>query len=74
MGRLMARQMVGDDDDVYRLRVELRSPDYKGDTVHFYGPFNSIGSARGQRTVYAKKSWVKSAQIQTAYTEWSDVQ
>lgn len=70
----MARQMVGDDDDVYRLRVTLERPDYKGDTVQFYGPFNSIGAARGQRTVYEKRSWVKDAQIQSAHTVWSDVQ
>ncbi|MGV9546815.1 hypothetical protein [Streptomyces ardesiacus] len=70
----MARQMVGDGDDVYRLRVELHRPDWQGETVQFYGPFNSIGAARGQRTVYAKRSWVKDVQIQTAYTEWSDVQ
>jgi hypothetical protein len=66
--------MVGDDDDVYRLRVTLSRPNHNGDTVLFYGPFNSIGSARGQRTVYAKQKWVQAAQIQCAYTEWSDVQ
>ncbi|MFB7114077.1 hypothetical protein [Streptomyces sp. NPDC056291] len=70
----MARQMVGDGLDVYRLRVTLRSPDYKGDTVHFFGPFNSIGAARARRTVYEKATWVKSAQIQSAHTTWSDVQ
>ncbi|MEU1037655.1 hypothetical protein [Streptomyces sp. NPDC005907] len=70
----MARQMVGDDNDVYRIRVTLHEPDYKGNTVQFYGPFNSIGAARGQRTTYAKREWVRDAQIQCAYTEWSDVQ
>jgi hypothetical protein len=70
----MARQMVGDDDDVYRLRVTLHRPDHMGHTVLFYGPFNSIGAARGQRTTYGKQEWVQSAQIQSAYTEWSDVQ
>ncbi|WP_432157801.1 MULTISPECIES: hypothetical protein [unclassified Streptomyces] len=70
----MARQMVGDDDDVYRLKVTRHTPDHRGQTVRFFGPFNSIGAARGQRTAYAKQEWVQSAQIQSAYTEWSDVQ
>jgi hypothetical protein len=66
--------MVGDDDDVYRLRVTLKRPNHRGETALFYGPFNSIGAARGQRTAYSKQPWVKEAQIQSAYTEWSDVQ
>ncbi|MFJ9213039.1 hypothetical protein [Streptomyces sp. NPDC102264] len=70
----MARQMVGDGEDVYRLKVTLSRPNWLGETTEFYGPFNSIGAARGQRTAYAKYSWVEVAQIQCAYTEWSDVQ
>jgi hypothetical protein len=66
--------MVGDGQDVYRLRVETHTPDWQGETVRFFGPFNSIGAARGQRTVFQKLSYVKSAEIQCAYTEWSDVQ
>ncbi|MGW2515019.1 hypothetical protein ACWC0A_37755 [Streptomyces scopuliridis] len=69
----MARQMVGDGDDVYRLKVTLSRPNLSGQVVEFYGPFNSIGAARGQRTAYTKYSWVEAAQIQSAFTEWSDV-
>ncbi|MGW1547483.1 hypothetical protein [Streptomyces sp. NPDC002346] len=69
----MARQMVGDGDDVYRLKVTLSRPNWRGETVEFYGPFNNIGAARGRRTVYEKFDWVASAEIQCAYTEWSDV-
>ncbi|WNI28620.1 hypothetical protein [Streptomyces sp. ITFR-6] len=70
----MARQMVGDGVDVYRLKVTLSRPNWRGESVEVFGPFNSIGAARGQRTTYAKLDWVSSAQIQSAYTEWSDVQ
>ncbi|MEV7855147.1 hypothetical protein [Streptomyces sp. NPDC088183] len=69
----MARQMVSDRDDVYRLRVVTWKPDWQGELVRFYGPFNSIGAARGQRTVYRKCEWVRSAEIQKAHVEWSDV-
>lgn len=69
----MARQMVGDGDDVFRLVVKLSRPNWRGETVEFYGPFNSIGAARSRRTVYEKQEWVTSAQIQCAYTEWDDV-
>lgn len=65
----MARRMVGDHQDVYRLKVTNEEED-----TFFYGPFNDIGAARGQRTKYAKESWNKEVQIQVAYTEWSDVQ
>ncbi|MFF1417591.1 hypothetical protein [Streptomyces sp. NPDC058280] len=71
----MARQMVGDGVDVYRLKVTLSRPNWSGETTEFYGPFNSIGAARGQRTVYEKcDGYVALAQIQCAHTEWSDVQ
>lgn len=69
----MARQMVGDGADVYRLVVTLSRPNWRDETTEFYGPFNSIGAARSRRTVCAKQEWVTSAQIQCAYTEWSDV-
>ncbi|MCR8576439.1 hypothetical protein [Streptomyces sp. Isolate_219] len=70
----MARQMVGDGDDVYRLKVTYHKPNWQGQTEESFGPFNSIGAARGQRTTYLKKHWVASAVIQVAHTEWSDVQ
>ncbi|MEU0158990.1 hypothetical protein ABZ154_09140 [Streptomyces sp. NPDC006261] len=54
---------------MYRLKVTNEEED-----TFFYGPFNDIGAARGQRTKYAKESWNKEVQIQVAYTEWSDVQ
>ena len=69
----MARQYVGDGDDVYRLVVTLTKPNWRGELVEHYGPFNTIGAARARRTVYQKQDWVSSAQIQAAYTEWSDV-
>ncbi|WP_326812131.1 hypothetical protein [Streptomyces scopuliridis] len=71
----MARQMVGDGDDVYRLKVTLSRPNWRGENTEFYGPFNSIGAARGQRTVHEKAvDYVVLVQVQRAHTEWSDVQ
>lgn len=69
----MARQMVTEGDNVYRLKVTLSRPNWRGETVEYYGPFNSIGAVRGQRTVYRKQRWTESVVVQRANTEWSDV-
>lgn len=72
----MARQMVSDGDEVYRLKVTVTAPDGSGrEFARYYGPFNSLGAARGQRTVYVKnRRRVVSAQIQHADVKWSDVE
>lgn len=69
----MARQMVGDGQDVYRLKVTTLLPDGSKNYVHFYGPYNSIGTARQQQTTYLSRLSVVDAQIQAARIEWSDV-
>lgn len=65
----MARRMVGDGQDVYRVVVIQRAsrinPDWQRGVIgpgnprilhdgeegrHIYGPYNSIGAARGQLT------------------------
>ncbi|MFJ6636609.1 hypothetical protein ACIQMR_35375 [Streptomyces sp. NPDC091376] len=94
----MARQMVGDDDEVFRIRLvekerewddELRRwVDTDETRTRFFGPYNSIGAARGQRTslgyvdywdpeteekVRMMRSGVVSCRIQKAHTTWEDV-
>lgn len=69
----MARQMVGEDQDVYRVQVTSTTPDGSKRFVRFFGPYNSIGTARCQQTVYLNRSGVTDAQIQEAHIEWVDV-
>ncbi|GAA1064717.1 hypothetical protein [Streptomyces asiaticus] len=94
----MARRMVGDDQDVFRVVLvskagkwdwdEGRWVETGGTETEHYGPYNTIGAARGQRTslgyvdywddeakesVRVMKQGVVSCRIQKAYTTWSDV-
>lgn len=95
----MARRMVSDDQEVYRVQVTRRerrdnpdwvrgafSPDnprflFDGpEYVSTYGPYNSLGAARGQLTSYTTDAYgelprgVLGGQIQKAHTVWEDVQ
>lgn len=92
----MARQAVGDGQDVFRVvlveRAMKRNPDHHWDQYHrdvpyyipdpdsppyvtTYGPYNSLGTARGQLSYqvgkYARN--VISATVQKASTTWEDV-
>lgn len=89
----MSRRMVGDDQDVYRVvRVRKATKHDVEETgtpiTEYYGPYNSIGAARAQRTVLGyvdywdrdtnenirvMRDGVVSIGIQVARTEWSDV-
>ncbi|MFF4478719.1 hypothetical protein ACFY1A_17115 [Streptomyces sp. NPDC001520] len=94
----MARHMVGDGQDVYRVVLVSKAREWDDeqrrhvetdDTVtEFYGPYNTIGAARGQRTFLAyvdywddeaketvrvMKRGVVSCRIQKAHTTWEDV-
>ncbi|MFD9205933.1 hypothetical protein ACFVZM_06595 [Streptomyces sioyaensis] len=94
----MARHMVGDGQDVYRVVLVSKAGawDYDarkwvetGDTItEYYGPYNTVGAARGQRTslgfvdytdpetgeeVRVMRRGVVSCSIQEAHTTWSDV-
>jgi hypothetical protein len=94
----MARRMVGDDQDVFRVvvrrQVMVENPDWErgiydpennprmipSDTVltRAYGPYNSIGAARGQATGHREycgeaRPGVVDVKIQKAQTTWEDV-
>ncbi|WP_328967924.1 hypothetical protein [Streptomyces sp. NBC_00239] len=92
----MSRRMVGDNQDVFRvllvLRRQERNPAYEpgsGERYYrytdetfetSYGPYNTIGAARGQLT---RETWdhyegrlrdsVVSGRVQKATTTWEDV-
>ncbi|MFJ6720526.1 hypothetical protein [Streptomyces sp. NPDC091259] len=92
----MSRRMVGDDQDVFRVvivkRRQVRNPNWEpGDGSRMYsytdetyetsyGPYNTIGAARGQLT---RETWdsynsemyasVVSGRVQKATTTWEDV-
>ncbi|MFG2292018.1 hypothetical protein [Streptomyces sp. NPDC048603] len=92
----MSRRMVGDDQDVFRVvvveRKRVRNPDWTPGTgtkmyvlteetyQASYGPYNTIGAARGQLT---RETWdsyegrlydhVVSGRVQKATTTWEDV-
>lgn len=95
---VMARRMVGDDQDVYRVVVLARdmieNPHWvrgvydpennprripSGEPKEYtYGPYNTIGAARGQAThhrEYCGKPYpdVVSVRIQKATVAWADV-
>ncbi|MEU1074331.1 MULTISPECIES: hypothetical protein [unclassified Streptomyces] len=95
----MARRMVGDDQDVYRVLITCRerrdNPDWvRGpvgpgnprvlfDGPEFttaYGPYNSLGAARGQLTSHTPNEygWPQQGfvrgRIQKAHTVWEDVE
>lgn len=94
----MARRMVGDDQEVYRVVVVQRSrrdnpewprgvlgpgnPRFLWDGDEYtstYGPYNSIGAARGQLTAHTVDAYggnlngVVGGKIQKAHTTWEDV-
>ncbi|MFD0650176.1 hypothetical protein I1A49_16460 [Streptomyces malaysiensis subsp. malaysiensis] len=94
----MARRMVGDDQDVFRVVLVSKAREWSDEarrwvetgvteTEHF-GPYNTIGAARGQRTSlgyvdyydYESDEWIRtmrkgvvSCRIQKAHTTWEDV-
>ncbi|MEV4037691.1 hypothetical protein [Streptomyces umbrinus] len=94
----MARRMVGDDQEVYRVLITFRerrdNPDwvrgvYDSDNPRVlfdgpeftstYGPYNSLGAARGQLTSHTPNSYghphngFVGGRIQKAHTTWEDV-
>lgn len=94
----MARQMVGAGQDVYRVvlvskarkwdRERRRYVETDGTVTEYFGPYNTLGAARGQRTslgyvdytnpetgedVRLMRRGVVSCGIQEAHTTWSDV-
>ncbi|MEU7039812.1 hypothetical protein AB0A77_01985 [Streptomyces varsoviensis] len=98
-GALMARRMVGDEQDMYRVVVIRRrhrdNPDWKrgvigpgNDRLLFdgaeytstYGPYNSIGAARGQLTFHTLDTYgepgrgVVRGWIEKARTTWEVVE
>jgi hypothetical protein len=94
----MARRMVGDHQEVYRVVIVARyrrdNPDWERGVVgpdnprflwdgpeytREYGPYNSIGAARGQLTTNTTDAYggplngIVRGKIQKAHTTWEDV-
>lgn len=94
----MARRMVGDDQDVYRVLITYRERrdnpcwvrgEYGSDNPRVlfdgpevttsYGPYNTLGAARGQLTSHTpnERGWPRNGfvcgKIQKATTTWEDV-
>jgi len=93
----MARRMVGDDQEVYRIIIVRRqqrdnpdwergnpaSPRFLWDGKEFetsYGPYNSLGAARGRltrETTYPDgrtRNGVAGGRIEKADTTWTEVE
>ncbi|MFD3361583.1 hypothetical protein ACFWW5_00585 [Streptomyces albidoflavus] len=95
----MARRMVGDNQDVYRVVVTQRTSrdnpnwvrgEIRPDNPRFlwdgpeweqaYGPYNSIGAARGRLTTLttdidgSTPPGVTGGRIEKAHTTWEEVQ
>lgn len=93
----MARRMVGDDQEVYRIIVTKRqqrdNPDWERGNINSrrilhdgkefatsYGPYNSLGAARGRltrETTYpdgTTRHGVTGGWIEKATTTWTEVE